>query len=486
MLENGPAAKATIHPISNNYGHDHFLTSAEVETAASGRFAGRDCLPIRTALRFFGFALVLVAIVQLQTEGLAQTPTASPAAETLTLGQAEDLALRNQPRMLAMQLHARAYAERVRQARAGFLPTAAFNATGVKVADTSTSTAAGNITTSSISDRFAYGGNLVQLVTDFGRTGALVGSARANAEAQNDLSTLSRAQVRLNVREAYYQVLGADAVLRAAQAALANRQLISRQLSALAQSELRSSLDVNFARVLESEAELAVVRAQSTVAQQKARLALAMGLERPTTATLADVALPSNPLPPSPDPLLKDAQTQRADLAAATAQQNAARQNALAEKRLSYPSLNVLGAAGEIPFHDHTLHDDYAAAGFNLNIPVFNGGLFAARRAEADLEAEARSEDTQQVKLEVNEQVRSSWLHADEAYQSLDVTARLVAQSKEALRLADDRYEAGLGSIVELNEAQLNETSAEIAGADAIYTYLSRRAELDFAAGLLN
>jgi outer membrane protein len=54
------------------------------------------------------------------------------------------------------------------------------------------------------------------------------------------------------------------------------------------------------------------------------------------------------------------------------------------------------------------------------------------------------------------------------------------------LRLAQDRYNAGLGSIVELNEAQLNETSAEIEAADATYSYLSRRAELDFAAGLLN
>ena len=95
----------------------------------------------------------------------------------------------NQPRMLAAQLRARASNERVREARAGFQPTIGFNATGVRVADTGTATAAGNITTSSVSDRFAYGANLAQLVTDFGRTSALVGSARSTAEAQSEYAT---------------------------------------------------------------------------------------------------------------------------------------------------------------------------------------------------------------------------------------------------------------------------------------------------------
>ena len=238
--------------------------------------------------------------------------------------------------------------------------------------------------------------------------------------------------------------------------------------------------------MLESEADLAVVRAQSTVAQQRARLATAIGASQPITAALVDAAAPTDTLPPDPESYLQDARTQRADLNAVEAQQRAAVQFALSEKRLSYPTLNVLAAAGEIPYRDHTLHDNYAAAGFNLNIPIFNGGLFAARRSEARLEANARTRDVQEVQLQVSEQVRDAWYQADEAYRSLDVTARLVAQSKEALRLAQDRYNAGLGSIVELNEAQLNETSAEITAADTTYTYLSRRAELDFAAGLLN
>lgn len=429
-------------------------------------------------------AILLFAALPNYAVPQAQTATGPPT--TLTVAEAETTALANQPRMLAAQLRARSSAERVRETRAGYMPTIAFNATGVEVADTGTATAAGNLTTSSISDRFAYGGNLTQMVTDFGRTSALVGSARATAEAQADIATSTRAQVRLNVREAFYQVLGAEAVLRAARAALDNRALVSRQLSALAQSELKSTLDVDFAKVLQGEAELAVVRAESLVAQQRSHLATAMGSQVPVSASLVDVPGATDVLPPAPDELLVQGQSQRADLNAAQSQQKASAEFALAEKRLNYPTLSAQGAAGEIPFHDHTLHDNYAAAGFNLSIPIFNGGAYRSRQAEAQLEASARARDVDELRLEVGEQVRDDWYRANEAYRSLDVTERLVAQSKEALRLAQDRYDAGLGSIVELNEAQLNETSAEITAADATYTYLSRRAELDFAAGLLN
>jgi len=436
---------------------------------------------------FYFLACAFFAWTLCPGPSLAQVAPGSASSQTLTLAEAEATALTNQPRMLAAQLRRQAYEERLREAKSWLFPTINFNATGVEVADTGTSTAAGNITTSSVSNRFAYGGNLTQLITDFGRTSALVKSARSSAEAQSDLATLSRAQVRLNVREAYYQVLGAEAVLRAAQAAQANRQLISRQISALAQSELKSTLDVNFARVLESEAELGVMRAQSAVARQRAQLGSAVGSQQPVTAVLSDVTVPeSEALPPNPDDLLKEAQSQRADLNAAQAQQHAASEFALSEKRLSYPTLNVLASAGQIPYHDHTLHDNYAAAGFNLSVPVFNGGLFAARRNEAEREADARARDVQQLQLEVGEQVRDAWYRADEAYRSIDVTSRLLAESREALRLAQDRYEAGLGSIVELNEAQLNETSAEITAADATYTYLTRKTQLDFTTGLLN
>jgi outer membrane protein len=134
---------------------------------------------------------------------------------------------------------------------------------------------------------------------------------------------------------------------------------------------------------------------------------------------------------------------------------------------------------------DERLPETYSAAGVNVNIPVLNGGLFKARRSEAELRGAAASKDVENLSVQIARDVQIAWLDANDAFRRLDVTARLVAEAREALRLAQARYDAALGSIVELNQAQLNETSAEIAAASAKYEYLSRRAALDYAMGRL-
>jgi outer membrane protein len=191
------------------------------------------------------------------------------------------------------------------------------------------------------------------------------------------------------------------------------------------------------------------------------------------------------PLEPDVEALVSLAEQQRPDLLALDARRNAAHQYEQAEKDLRNPLIDVHAAAGEIPEHDRTLHDNYAAAGFNINIPVFTGGLFKARREEADLQAKAEDKDVENLRNQIASDVREAWFEANNAFRQLDVTARLVEQARTALRLAQARYDNGLGGIVELNEAQLNETSAEIQAASAKYGYLSSRAELDFTTGAL-
>jgi outer membrane protein len=414
------------------------------------------------------------------------TPAAqdSQPVKTLTLAQAEHVALQNHPRIASSSLRALAAGKVVTEARSAYFPTLSGNVTGT-VADEGTIIAAGALQTSSLSTRTAAGAGLNQLVTDFGRTSDLVRSARFLAEGQKQTAEDTRAQVLLEVRQSYYQVLATESVQNAVQAALENRELTLRQVNALAQSQMKSTLDVDFAQVLVSEAELAVYRAESSVEESKAQLAAAIGDEHSLGFTLVDEYLPV-PLQPNVEEFIIRALQDRPDLLAMQLNGNAAHQYAEAEKKLSYPSVSLLGAAGEVPQHDSTVHEDnYGAAGVNINVPIFNGKLYSARHGEAELRALAADKDVAELKVKIARDVRIAWFEANNAFHRLDVTARLVAQANEALRLAQARYNNGLGSIVELNEAQLSQTSAEIAAASAKYEYLGRRATLDYTIGAI-
>jgi outer membrane protein len=302
------------------------------------------------------------------------------------------------------------------------------------------------------------------------------------AAAQNRNVDTTKAQVLVQVEQAYYQALGAQAVLRAAQAALENRRLTLRQVRALAESSFKSTLDVSFAEVVVSEAELQLYRSENDVQAGQARLAAALGYESAPVFELVDESMPPL-LDATADELIARALKDRPDLASLALNRDAATRFADAEKRLKYPSVSMIAAAGEIPQHLAAYRGNYGAAGLNVNIPILNGGLYAARRAEADLRARAATDDVQDLTIQIARDVRLAWLEANTAYRRLDVMARLVSESDQALRLAQVRYDNGLGSIVELNQAQLNQTAAQIAAASAKYEYLSRRAALDYAVG---
>jgi len=425
----------------------------------------------------YAFALSLTGVCFV---ALAQ-PSRQP--KKLTLAEAEAMALNNHPRAGSAALIAQAAKFGVSEARAPLYPQLSGMVTGV-AAEHGSTLAAGSVQTSSLYSRVAAGVAVTQLITDFGRTGSLVASAKARAVAQDQNAANVRAAVRIVVDQAYYQALAADAVLKVAQAVSANRQLLLRQVRALAQSALKSTLDVSFAEVAASEAELGLVHAENDARAAEAHLSAAVGSEQTEVFELTDEPLPTA-LDPDPEVLRVQALKQRPDLAALQANRDAAQHFAQAEKDLSRPAIGLVGVAGALPDTDPRLKSTYSAAGFSVNIPILNGKLYAARRTEAELRAQAAEKDVQDLAVQVSEQVRLAWLEANTAFRRLDVTARLVTEAQQALRLAHARYEIGLGSIVEVNQAQLSEVSAEIAAASAKYDYLSRRAALAFVTGAL-
>jgi outer membrane protein len=116
-------------------------------------------------------------------------------------------------------------------------------------------------------------------------------------------------------------------------------------------------------------------------------------------------------------------------------------------------------------------NNTYGAVGANIDIPLFNGFLYTARAREANLRAQATQERLRDMRNLVARDVRASWLNANTAYQRLSVTQQLLQQANLALSLAQSRYNLGLGSIVELSQAQLQQTQAEITDAQAGYDY---------------
>ena len=135
----------------------------------------------------------------------------SQAAAAISLAQAQQIALRNHPRIASAKLAAEASAFVVKQVRSAYYPTLSGNVTGVGTEHGSV-LSAGAVTTSSIYSRQASGVVANQLLTDFGRTSSLEQSAKLRDAAENQKVTNTRAQVLIEVQQSYYRALASESI----------------------------------------------------------------------------------------------------------------------------------------------------------------------------------------------------------------------------------------------------------------------------------
>jgi outer membrane protein len=414
---------------------------------------------------------------------LAAFPCRGQDPQRLTLQEAEQIATQNHPRIQAATQLAAAAAARVQEVRSFYYPQAYGSLTGVE-AEHNSRIAAGVLNNPIIYDRFAEGIAVNQLVTDFGRTLELVKSSNLYAKAQQESVTATRADVLLRLNQAYFSVLRAQAVLKVAEQTVKSRQLVVDQTSALQKSNLKSGLDVSFANVNLAQAQLLLIQAQNDVQASFAELSNALGYSDQRTFELADEPPPSAP-PTDVAPLLQEALHNRPELIGQDFDVKAAQSYAIAERDLWFPTITAAGATGLVPYHQDTLTSRYAAAGFNVNIPIFNGRLFNARHAEATSQAKAQQQYLRDLQDRIVRDVRTAWLNTGSAFQRLTVTEQFLNEATQASDLAQSRYGLGLSSIVELSQAQLNVTQAEIAQATAKYDYETQLSVLNYEVGNL-
>ena len=422
-------------------------------------------------------AWLLLAGLLLAWQCCAQEPL------RLRLAEAEQIAVKNNPALSAAQFSAQAALQVPAEVRSALLPTMFGSVTAVG-ADSGSRLAAGGLNNPVVFSRLGAGVTVNQLVTDFGRTASLVEASKFHAAAEGQMAETVRANILLQTDRAYFAVLRAKSVLTVAQQTVEARQLVAEQVKQLALSSLKSQLDVSFANVNLAQAKIQLSAARNLLSSGNAQLAAALGLTEQSSFALEEESMPED-LGTVADGYIVSAVQQRPELANLHLEVTAAERTLRAEKDLSHPTVSVIGTTGIVPAGEANVPGRYGAIGANISIPILNGGLFRARRTEAEFRLQAANRRVDDLKNRIVRDVRMAWLDAATAYEQVALTAQLLEQAKLALDLAQGRYELGLSSIIELSQAQLNLTSAQIANAGAKFDYLAQRAWLAYQAGTL-
>ena len=411
-------------------------------------------------------------------------------AQTLNLQQAEQIAIQNHPQIQAASYIANAAQEQVTEAKSAYYPLAFGSATG-SYAENDTRIGAGGLNSPRVFDRYGNGLTVNQLVTDFGRTHELVKSSSEHARAQQENVVTTREQVLLQVDQAYFGLLRAQSILSVAQQTVKSRQVVSDQVTELEKNKIKSGLDVSFANVNLSQAQLLLIQAQNDLQASSAQLTAALGYDTPRSFQLTDEPLPGAPAS-DVNTLIQQALRDRPDLIGQRLNVQSAESYTTAERDLWFPTVSAVGVAGLVPviaaggLAPTTLPAPrYAAAGFNVNIPIFNGHQFGAQRAEANYQAQAQNQYLRDLQDRIVRDVQMAWLNSISGFQRLSVTQQLLDQANQALNLAQSRYNLGLSSIVELSQAQLNQTQAQIDATTAKYDYETQVSALNFQLGAL-
>lgn len=392
------------------------------------------------------------------------------ARTTLTLAQAEAIALKNNPQITIGKLRALEARQYVREARSALLPTAYLSLTGVD-SEVGSRIAAGGLNNPVVFPRAAAGATVSQLVTDFGRTTNVLSSSKFQAKAEDQNAAATTADVKLAVDQAFYNSLETLDLVTVAEQTVRARQTFVDKIQALTNAKLKSDLDLSFAKVDAARAKLLLLESQNNFQTALAALSAILGYQDERNFDLQRPDETMQPPAPEVEPLIMQAIQQRPELQSLQFQIESAQKNDAAEHDLWRPSVNALGVVGLAPVRDPSIPNWYGAVGVNVNIPVFNGFLYNSRAKVADLQTEIAKQKFADSRNNIARDVRTSWQQTNQAYERLAVTQQLSEQANLALNLAQSRYNLGLSSIVEFTQAELGKTEADIANTDAQYRY---------------
>lgn len=406
-------------------------------------------------------------------------------ALTLTLEEAQEMALQNHPQVRANELRLNASKQDVNAAEARYLPQISFNAVQVFADDKTQIAASDGITNSSVLRRGAYGITVNQLITDFGRTGNKIEAAKADSDARSASVENAKQQVLFDVTRAFYNRLKAQTFEEVAEVTLKARNEFLERITDLRDAGRRSDLDVSIAKQDVSDAKLLALQAKNAVDDAVAVFSQALGLSEMRHFTLVGEKK-ALPLFRGIDAIIAQALDLNPGLQALKARAVAARKAADSEYSANYPTISAIGYAGDVPIESAGFNrSNYAAAGINLSVPIFTGGRITASGKSSAFIADSALEEVMDKENALKKDIRVAWNSVQAAYKNIEVANEFMDNASRSFDLTNSQYELGKSSVVDVARAQLAKTKAEIASINAVYEYLSQRAFLNYVAGYI-
>jgi len=392
----------------------------------------------------------------------------------LTLDQAIETALRQNPAVATARRAVDEGNARIKQARADYFPQFGFN--GIAKAGLSGATNALGLLglpNSPFYRNFAEAATGYQNVWDFGRREHRTALERRRRDAlEADLRT-TEASVILQVQQTYYGVLKAQRLSIASAEVVKAQETVLRQAQAFYEGQIRSRVDLELARAGLSRAQLHLLEAQSKMRLASTELGRVMGSSEDATYTLEEPS-PELPKPEPPEQLIEEAYRIRPEVTSMQAERSAAEEALDLARSQRKPLLGMTFSGGWARFTD-VMASQLMAGGAGLILPLFTGGRLEGQIEEADAALRLTESRMEDLKLQVAEEVRSADIRLRNALSALPLLRIQADSARQAVRLATERYNERLGSIVELNQGLSN--LAESLAGETIGLYQVKLAE---------
>jgi outer membrane protein TolC len=401
---------------------------------------------------------------------------------TLTLEECIAIALEAQPRVQATLADYAAARYRVNQAMAPLLPQVSGQVSTTRSQNTVLSTGAGG-TVATLQNRqfdqtFVAQILLSQLLFDFGKNLAETEARRKLAEVAVEDIELQRQLISLTVKEAYTNTLFSQRLIRVQEQAQERAELNLRSAKGFFEVGTRPKSDVARAEVDVANAKLDLIRARNAVRSAVVALNTAMAINVDTPTQIVD-NLVYQPVTLDRPQLRSDSLRQRPEYRSAKLAAAAAEARERRAFRDFFPDITGTGAYGGT---QKELNESWSL-GLSLNWSLFDGGGRIARYQEAKANYEGAKARVQSVELDIVQNVEQAEIFVEETQERIQAAQTLVASAQENFRLAQGRFDAGVGTILELTDAQLALTQAQNTESQALADYRIALARLDRAVG---